>query len=123
MRVEDLQYDLPEAAIAQKPIEPRDSARLLVALSGLLEHATVADLPRFLRPGDLLVVNDTRVIRARLRLAKASGGAVEVLLLAPVSPDRRTWEALVRPGRRVPPGTRAGRPRRASGAHCGRACG
>jgi S-adenosylmethionine:tRNA ribosyltransferase-isomerase len=102
-------YGLPESAIAQQPVEPRSSARLLVG-PGLDEsddvvHATVADLPRWLRPGDLVVVNDTRVMPARLRLSKATGGRAEVLLLEPagVAPD--LWEALVRPGRRLPEAT------------------
>ena len=77
-----------------------------------MAHRTVADLPELLGPGDLLVVNDSRVLPARLRLQKQSGGHVEVLLLEQ-RPDG-SWEALVRPGRRVPPGTvllsRAGRP-------------
>jgi S-adenosylmethionine:tRNA ribosyltransferase-isomerase len=105
MDVSDFDYPLPEAAIAQTPVEPRDSARLLVdgGPDGAPQHRRVADLPELLGPGDLLVVNDTRVRPARLHLVKTSGGAVEVLLL-----DRRpdgTWEALVKPSRRVAPGT------------------
>jgi S-adenosylmethionine:tRNA ribosyltransferase-isomerase len=102
---EVLDYDLPDAAIAQVPADPRDSARLLVdrGPSQPPEHLTVADLPSLVGPDDLLVVNDTRVIPARLRLHKSTGGAVEVLLLEQVGDDR--WEALVRPSRRVPPGT------------------
>jgi S-adenosylmethionine:tRNA ribosyltransferase-isomerase len=107
--VADLDYDLPEAAIAQRPVEPRDAARLLVDRGPGTDpgHATVADLPDLLDPGDLVVVNDTRVRRARLRLRKATGGEVEVLLV-----DRRpdgAWDALVRPSRRVPLGTRLAR--------------
>jgi S-adenosylmethionine:tRNA ribosyltransferase-isomerase len=97
--VADLDYDLPAEAIAQRPVEPRDAARLLVDRGDEPpEHRTVADLPGLLAPGDLVVVNDTRVRRARLALRKPTGGAVEVLLL----PD---GEALVRPSRKVPPGT------------------
>lgn len=105
-RADDFDYDLPDAAIAQRPVEPRDSARLLVAGDGTgpVEHRTVADLDRLLRPGDLVVVNDTRVLSARLLLTKATGGRAEVLLLAPTATQDR-WEALVRPGRRLPPGT------------------
>ncbi len=77
------EYDLPEQAIAQVPVEPRDAARLLVALGPEVEHAQVADLPEFLGPGDLLVVNSSRVVPARLLLRKATGGAAEVLLLEP----------------------------------------
>jgi S-adenosylmethionine:tRNA ribosyltransferase-isomerase len=101
----ELDYDLPPERIAQRPIEPRDAARLLVDLGGgPPAHHRVADLPELLEPGDLLVVNDTRVIPARLRLRKPTGGAVEVLLLEQ-RPDGG-WEALVRPSRRVAVGTR-----------------
>jgi S-adenosylmethionine:tRNA ribosyltransferase-isomerase len=106
MDASELDYLLPPGAIAQVPVEPRDAARLLVdrGPGAELEHRTVADLDRLLDPGDLLVVNDTRVIPARLHLQKPTGGAVEVLLL-----ERRPeggWEALVKPSRRVPAGTR-----------------
>lgn len=122
-----LDYELPPSAIAQEPAEPRSSARLLVATGapgGEPRHATVADLPDLLEPGDLLVVNETKVLPARLRLSKPSGGAVEVLLLErnggmegngrlegdggagdPAAAGWGEWEALVRPGRRVAPGT------------------
>lgn len=97
-------YDLPPQQIAQVPIEPRDAARLLVdrGPSASVEHRHVRDLPDLLEPGDVLVVNDTRVIPARLHLRKPTGGQVEVLLL-----ERRPeghWEALVRPSRRVAEG-------------------
>lgn len=98
-------YDLPQAAIAQTPIEPRDRARMIVApADGELQHRTVADLDQVLRPGDLLVVNDTKVLPARLHLTKPTGGAVEVLLLEPTG-DHGRWQALVKPGKRVAPGT------------------
>lgn len=99
-------YPLPRPRIAPRPVEPRDAARLLVdgGPGHPPAHHRVRDLPDLLRPGDLLVVNDTRVRRARLHLHKRSGARVEVLLLEP-TPDQRQWEALVRPGRRVPPGT------------------
>jgi len=101
----ELDYRLPTCAIAQVPVEPRDAARLLVDRGAgvLADHRHVRDLADLLGPGDLLVVNDTRVIPARLRLRKPTGGAVEVLLL-----ERRPeghWEALVRPSRRVADGT------------------
>lgn len=106
VRLEDLDYDLDPAMIAQTPIEPRDAARLLVD-RGSAEpvHRRVADLPELLRPGDVAVVNDTRVIPARLRLRRVTGGASEVLLLEPLDVERRSWEALVRPARKLPPGT------------------
>src|SRR5437879_6413544 len=99
-----LDYDLPPTAIAQVPAEPRDAARLLVDRGPLVtsEHRRVADLPALVRPGDLLVVNDTRVRSARLHLHKPTGGAVEVLLLE--DHGGGLWDALVRPGRKVPEG-------------------
>jgi S-adenosylmethionine:tRNA ribosyltransferase-isomerase len=102
--------ELPPAAIAQTPAEPRHSARLLDALdpTGAVHHRRVSDLPELVGPGDVVVVNDSRVIPARLRLAKRTGGAAEVMLLEAdaADPSQRTWSALVRPGRRLPPGTR-----------------
>ena len=99
-------YPLPQEVIAQSPAEPRDASRLLVGVdpSGAVAHLRVRDLPEVLEPGDLLVVNDTRVLPARLRLRKESGGAVEVFLLERAG-ESDTWEALVRPSRKVPPGT------------------
>jgi S-adenosylmethionine:tRNA ribosyltransferase-isomerase len=114
-------YDLPPEAIAQHPADPRDSARLLDAIdgAGTVVHRRVSELPELLGPGDVLVVNSSRVIPARLRLFKQTGGTAEVLLLAPSDPDghlgpgrpdpsgrpAQDWTALVRPGRRLPPGT------------------
>lgn len=105
MPADDYAYDLPEAAIAQVPVEPRSAARLLVAVDagGAVEHRTVADLPDLLGPGDVLVVNETRVLPARLQLHKTTGGAAEVLLLERAGTT--TWVGLVRPGRRLAPGT------------------
>lgn len=110
MDAAELDYALPTSAIAQVPVEPRDAARLLVdhGPDQPVEHRTVADLAELLQPGDLLVVNDTQVIPARLHLRKETGGLVEVLLL-----ERRpdgAWEALVRPSRRVAVGARLGAP-------------
>ena len=105
MRTELLDYELPDELIAQTPIEPRDSARLLVDRGASVpEHRRVSDLPELLRAGDLLVLNETRVIPARLRLRRASGGQAEVLLLEAQGADRRVWEALVRPGKRLQAG-------------------
>jgi S-adenosylmethionine:tRNA ribosyltransferase-isomerase len=105
MRTSDFDYELPPELIAQTPIEPRDASRLLVVnrATGELEHRHFRDLGDYLRPGDLLVANRSRVIPARLAGRKAdSGGAVEALLLAR-RPDLgpEYWEALVRPGRRI----------------------
>lgn len=107
-------YDLPPEAIAQVPVPQRDAARLLVSLGeGDVAHHRVSDLPGLLEPGDVLVVNTSRVLPARLELHKRTGGAAEVLLLEAEAGPGRTWEALVRPGRSLPPGTvlqRNGRP-------------
>ncbi len=102
MHLDDFDYSLPEELIAQVPVEPRDSARLLVDRGGDAPlHRHVRDLTEFLGDGDLLVVNDSRVIPARLHLQRHTGGAAEVLLLEPLDGERRTWEALVRPARKL----------------------
>ncbi len=107
MRVEDFDYELPPDRIAQVPIEPRDAARLLVDRgSASPAHLHVRDLPTLLRDGDVLVVNETKVIPARLRLRRATGGAAEVLLLEPTDGTRLRWEALVRPGGKLRVGER-----------------
>jgi S-adenosylmethionine:tRNA ribosyltransferase-isomerase len=96
-----LDYELPPELIAQQPVDPRDSSRLLVyrRQSGTIEHRTFAELPTVL-DGELVVVNDTRVVPGRLRLRRATGGAVEVLLVEQLGDDG-TWEALVRPSSRL----------------------
>lgn len=108
MRVDDFDYDLPEELIAQVPVEPRDHSRLLVVPrhEGPFAHRRFDDLPEYLRAGDVLVINETRVIPARLYGQKDTGARVEVLLLRPLSD--RTWEALVRPGRRLQVGAHIG---------------
>jgi S-adenosylmethionine:tRNA ribosyltransferase-isomerase len=104
VRTDEFDYLLPDEAIAQTPVEPRDAARLLDATDvGEPVDRHVRDLPDLLREGDVLVVNDTRVIPARLHLTKATGGRAEVLLAERTG--LRTWTAMVRPGRRLPPGT------------------
>ena len=102
MDVADFDYGLPASAIAQTPVEPRDAARLLVdrGPGRSPDHHHVHDLPELLRPGDLVVVNETRVIPARLRLHRRTGGAAEVLLLEPLD-DAGSWDALVRPSGRL----------------------
>ena len=102
----DFDYELDPARIAQVPLTPRDSARLLVAArdSLIVRHLHVRDLPSLLSPGDLLVVNDTRVIASRLFGARASGARVEVMLAERIAPAR--WRALVRPAARIKPGER-----------------
>src|SRR5436309_1882616 len=117
MKLSDFDYSLPPNLIAQHPVEPRDAARLLVVdrSTGRLEHRVFRDLPEYLQPADVMVVNNTRVIPARLRARKPTGGAVEVLLLRPAREqesaiarprDDQIWEVLLRPGRRVRIGTR-----------------
>ncbi|MFT3893636.1 MAG: tRNA preQ1(34) S-adenosylmethionine ribosyltransferase-isomerase QueA [Anaerolineales bacterium] len=95
MKTSDFDYHLPESSIAQTPAEPRDSSRLLVLHrdTGTLEHRLFRDVTDYLRPGDLLVVNQTRVIPARIFARKETGGRVEILLLR--RRDILTWEALV----------------------------
>ncbi len=100
---DDIDYPLPPGSIAQHPLEQRDSARLLVDRGDAVGQYHVSDLPDLLSPGDVVVVNDTRVLPARLPLRRSTGGAVEVLLVEEL-PDGR-WEALVRPSRKLPPGT------------------
>ncbi len=99
----DVVYNLPEHAIAQRPVEPRDAARLLVdrGPSTGVEHRHVRDLPQLLQRGDLLVVNDTRVLPARLGLHRSTGGQVEVLLLERRNDEATRWAALVRPSRKI----------------------
>ncbi len=105
MLVSDFAFDLPEELIAQEPV-PRGTSRLLVRRRGSspVEHSSVADLPRYLQRGDLLVVNDTKVFPARLLgRRQPSGGAVECLLIGRTeSPD--VWDALVHPGQKLKPG-------------------
>lgn len=107
MKTSDFFYALPEELIAQTPIEPRDLSRMLVVhrATGALEHRHFYDILEYLRPGDALVVNDTKVIPARLTGERAGGGACEVLLLKQLGPKK--WEALVRPGKKLRPGAQA----------------
>ncbi len=104
-----LEYELPPELIAQQPITPRDASRLLVYErgSGMLRHRRFSDLDDELRAGGLVVVNDTRVVPARLRVTRESGGAAEILLLERLD-DRGLWEGLARPSRRLQAGERLG---------------
>ena len=105
LRTSDFDYDLPESLIAQTPIEPRDHSRLmsLSRTDGSIRHHRFYDLPQLLRPGDLMVFNDSRVMPARLRGTRSTGGAIELLLLSRLSPG--IWRAIGRPGRLLRPGT------------------
>jgi S-adenosylmethionine:tRNA ribosyltransferase-isomerase len=95
MKTSDFDYDLPEALIAQTPVEPRDASRLMVLnrATGQLEHRIFREIGKYLSPGDLLVVNQTRVIPARLKAWKPTGGKAEILLLRREAD--RVWECLV----------------------------
>jgi S-adenosylmethionine:tRNA ribosyltransferase-isomerase len=108
MDTAELDYELPHELIAQRPLERRDASRLLVyrRVSGAIEHSVFSELPDLLTD-ELVVVNDTRVLPARLRLRRVTGGAVELLLLEQVEADG-VWEALVRPARRLRRGERLG---------------
>lgn len=107
MKLSDFDFDLPEELIAQRPVEPRDASRMLVVhrTGGAFEHRHFRDLPQYLQPGDALVVNETRVLPARLLgQREGTGGAIEVLLLKRIDRDR--WETLVKPGKKARPGQR-----------------
>ena len=125
MQLADFDYHLPEELIAQEALEDRAASRMLVVhrTGGRWEDRTFRDLPEYLHPGDCLVVNDSRVFPARLYGRRAGihalpvgknnpkvreylSGTVEVFLLRSVSRDGRDWEALVRPGRKLPVGER-----------------
>ena len=104
MKTSDFDFELPQELIAQTPLERRDASRLLTLdkVTGETGHFHFYDLPRFLRPGDCLVLNDSRVLPARLIGRRPTGGACEVLLL--VDRGENCWECLVRPGRKLRPG-------------------
>lgn len=106
MLVTDFDYDLPQELIAQHPMEPRDHSRLLVVdkKTGEIEHKHFYDLVNYLKPGDVLVFNDTRVIPARLHGTKDTGAHVEVFLLT--CRDATDWEVLVRPGKKLQVGAK-----------------
>lgn len=107
MKTSDFNYELPEELIAQTPLERRDASRLMTLrrTDGALEHHHFYELPDFLKPGDCLILNNSRVLPARLLGQRLpGGGACEVLLL--IDRGEKTWECLVRPGRKMKPGTR-----------------
>lgn len=106
---DDLDYELPAASIAQTPLDERDQARLLVDRGDRVEHRRVADLDSLVEPGDVMVVNDTRVFPARLRLRRATGGAVEVLLLEAPSEGSSDSDPGPNSDPERPPGSGGGR--------------
>ena len=105
MKKSDFYFDLPEELIAQTPLQRRDGSRLmrLSRESGAIEHRHFYELPELLREGDCLVLNDSRVLPARLLGTRSSGGSVELVLLRDLGEGR--WECLSRPGRKTKPGT------------------
>ena len=105
MKKSDFYFDLPEELIAQTPLQQRDSSRLLHLdkNSGEISHRHFFELPDFLREGDCLVLNNSRVLPARLLGSRSTGGGVELVLLQDMGEDR--WKCLVRPGRKMKPGT------------------
>ena len=105
MKKSDFYFDLPEELIAQTPLARRDASRLLLLdkETGEIEHRRFYELPGFLREGDCLVLNDSRVLPARLLGCRSSGGGVELVLLRDLGEGR--WECLSRPGRKTKPGT------------------
>jgi S-adenosylmethionine:tRNA ribosyltransferase-isomerase len=104
--VSRLDYELPEDLIAQRPAEPRDASRLMVVdvARNSITHLTFRDMPGFLRSGDALVLNETKVLPARVEARKPTGGAVELLFLRDLGSDRGAWEVLARPSKRLRPG-------------------
>ena len=106
MKTSDFYYDLPPELIAQTPLQQRDSSRLMVLdrSTGAVEHKHFYDLPSYLRPGDCLVLNDSRVLPARLIGHRETGGVSEVLLLTDKGDN--VWECLVRPGKKLRPGAK-----------------
>ena len=106
LKTHDFYFDLPQELIAQTPLERRDGSRLLTLdkVTGEIHHMHFYDLPSLLRPGDCLVLNDSRVLPARLLGRRETGGACEVLLL--IDRGDNVWECLVRPGRKLKPGAK-----------------
>jgi S-adenosylmethionine:tRNA ribosyltransferase-isomerase len=103
--LKDFDYPLPEELIAQEPLEQRDQSRLLVLdrATGEIKHRRFTDIIEYLSPGDLMVFNDTRVVATRLYGSKSTGARVEALLISNLGENR--WQAMIKPGRRVPVGT------------------
>ena len=104
MNLNEFDYNLPDSAIAQEPLPIRTESRLLVDIENHIQHAKISDFPEIIKPGDLIVMNNTRVLPARFYTRKATGGKVEILLLEE-SKEANQWEALVKPCRKIEPGT------------------
>jgi S-adenosylmethionine:tRNA ribosyltransferase-isomerase len=105
-RTADYEYELPPDRIAQRPLERRDESRLMIVRreAGTIEHGRFADLPSLFTPGDAMVLNTTKVLRARLLGQRMSGAPAEVLLLHPIGGADDVWEAMVSPGGKLRPG-------------------
>ncbi len=106
MLTSDLDYDLPEGLIAQKPATPRDSSRLMIVdiRKETIEHRVFRDLPSFLGSGDVVVLNETKVLPARLSARRSGGGKTELLFLRELDEEDDAWEVMARPSRRLRPG-------------------
>lgn len=106
MLTSELDYELPEGLIAQKPATPRDSSRLMVVdvHRGTIEHHVFRELPSFLRVGDAVILNETKVLPARLSVRRPGGGEAELLFLRDLDAGDGTWEVMARPSRRLRPG-------------------
>ena len=106
MKVTDFDYELPEELIAQTPIEKRDNSRLMVLdrKTKNIEHKVFSDIIEYLNPGDCLVINNTKVMPARLYGKKSTGANIEFLLLKQIEGD--VWECIVRPGNKLKPGAK-----------------
>jgi len=104
MNLNEFDYNLPDSAIAQEPLPVRTESRLLVDIENRIQHSKISDFPDIIKPGDLIVMNNTRVLPARFYTRKATGGKVEILLLEE-SKGADQWEALVKPSRKIEPAT------------------
>lgn len=107
LEISDFEYDLPADRIAQKPLDKKDHSKLMVLdrqNTSSLQHKHFFDLPGLLKPGDLLVVNDTRVLPSRLVAKRKSGGTIKILLLKPLATNTAIWESMVTPIKRLKPG-------------------
>src|SRR5919199_3654109 len=106
MLISELDYELPEGLIAQKPASPRDSSRLMVVdvRKRTIEHRVFRDLSSFLGPGDAVVLNETKVLPARLLARRPGGGALELLFLRKLGARDGVWEVMARPSKRLRPG-------------------
>ena len=104
MNLNDFDYDLPYSAIAQEPLLNRTDSRLLIDIEDQIEHSRVSNFPEIIKSGDLIVMNNTRVLPARFHTRKSTGGKVEILLLEE-GRNENEWEALVKPSRKIDTGT------------------